>query len=136
MRSVITSFIQFVVCCYWCSTSSQAFVNHETYTKTTPRRSFSNRSHGSVSALPMETTEWWMTLATETSYRVSSEPIHTAFSVATFLPQPFWLLMILAPKSTWTKKIMGGLGTFGKSVWHVYDSSLFQAFTYTRSSSL
>jgi hypothetical protein len=41
---------------------------------------------------------------------VSPEPIHTAFSVATFLPQPFWLLMILAPNAKLTKQIMGGLG--------------------------
>jgi Domain of unknown function (DUF4281) len=41
---------------------------------------------------------------------VSPEPIHAAFSVATFLPQPFWLLMILLPNNAITKKIMGGLG--------------------------
>ena len=33
----------------------------------------------------------------------------TAFSVATFLPQPFWLLMILWPHQPVTRKIMGGL---------------------------
>lgn len=43
------------------------------------------------------------------SYETSLEPIHTAFSVATFFPQPFWLLMILFPNSSITKKIMGGL---------------------------
>jgi hypothetical protein len=42
---------------------------------------------------------------------VSPEPIHTAFTVATFLPQPFWLLMIALPNNPITKKIMGGLGT-------------------------
>jgi hypothetical protein len=42
---------------------------------------------------------------------ISSEPIHTAFTVATFLPQPFWLLIILLPNTAITKKIMGGLGT-------------------------
>jgi hypothetical protein len=40
---------------------------------------------------------------------VSPEPIHTAFTVATFLPQPFWLLMILLPKNPLTRKIMGGI---------------------------
>jgi hypothetical protein len=40
----------------------------------------------------------------------SPEPIHTAFSIATFFPQPFWLLLILLPKSKITKKIMGGMG--------------------------
>ncbi|EEC49941.1 predicted protein [Phaeodactylum tricornutum CCAP 1055/1] len=40
---------------------------------------------------------------------VSPEPIHTAFTVATFLPQPFWLLMIALPNNPITKKIMGGL---------------------------
>ena len=43
---------------------------------------------------------------------VSPEPIHTAFTVATFFPQPFWLLIILLPNWNVTKKIMGGLGTF------------------------
>ena len=41
----------------------------------------------------------------------SPEPIHTAFSIATFVPQPFWLLIILLPKWDVTKKLMGGLGT-------------------------
>lgn len=40
---------------------------------------------------------------------VSPEPIHTAFSFATFGPQPFWLLMILLPNNELTKKIMGRL---------------------------
>jgi len=38
---------------------------------------------------------------------VSPEPIHSAFAFATFGPQPFWLLMILLPKTEFTKKIMG-----------------------------
>ena len=38
---------------------------------------------------------------------VSPEPIHTAFSIATFGPQPFWLLLILLPKADITKKVMG-----------------------------
>jgi hypothetical protein len=42
---------------------------------------------------------------------VSPEPIHTAFAYATFGPQPFWLLMILLPKSDITKKVMGPMGT-------------------------
>lgn len=41
----------------------------------------------------------------------SPEPIHTAFSLATFGPQPFWVLMILLPKSDLTKKVMGTMGT-------------------------
>lgn len=40
---------------------------------------------------------------------ISPEPIHAAFSVATFLPQPFWLLMIVLPNNSLTKKVMGGL---------------------------
>ena len=43
---------------------------------------------------------------------VSPEPIHTAFTVATFLPQPFWLLIILLPSANLTKRIMGGLGMY------------------------
>jgi hypothetical protein len=42
---------------------------------------------------------------------ISPEPIHTAFAYATFGPQPFWLLMILLPKSDITKKVMGPMGT-------------------------
>jgi len=38
---------------------------------------------------------------------VSPEPIHSAFAFATFGPQPFWLLMILLPKTEFTKRIMG-----------------------------
>ena len=39
----------------------------------------------------------------------SPEPIHSAFSVATFFPQPFWLLIILLPNAKVTKKIMGSM---------------------------
>ena len=45
-------------------------------------------------------------------YPVSPEPIHSAFQVGTFFSQPFFLLMILFPKSTITKKVMGGLGKY------------------------
>lgn len=38
------------------------------------------------------------------------ENIKTAFSVATFLPQPFWVLLILFPNASFTKKIMGEYG--------------------------
>jgi Domain of unknown function (DUF4281) len=40
---------------------------------------------------------------------VSPEPVHTAFAVATFLPQPFWLLLILLPNAKITKQVMGGM---------------------------
>ena len=43
---------------------------------------------------------------------VSPEPIHTAFSIATFGPQPFWLFLILLPKAEITKKLMGKMGTY------------------------
>lgn len=39
----------------------------------------------------------------------SSLQIQQAFSAATFFPQPFWLLLVLLPKSGVTKKIMGGM---------------------------
>jgi hypothetical protein len=42
---------------------------------------------------------------------LSEENIHAAFSVATFFPQPFWVLLTLLPNSGVTKKIMGGMGT-------------------------
>jgi hypothetical protein len=41
---------------------------------------------------------------------VSPEPIHTLFTVATFAPQPFFVLMILFRNYKLTKTIMGGLG--------------------------
>ena len=37
----------------------------------------------------------------------NSDPIASLFSVATFFPQPFWALMILAPNRDVTKKVNG-----------------------------
>ena len=68
--------------------------------------SMSMSSSSAISSASMTLSE-----SIKTQYETSPEPIHTAFTVATFLPQPFWLLMILFPKSSITKKIMGGLGT-------------------------
>ena len=39
----------------------------------------------------------------------SADSIKTAFSVATFLPQPFWLFLILLPNAGITKKLFGDL---------------------------
>lgn len=39
----------------------------------------------------------------------SADSIKTAFSVATFLPQPFWLFLILLPNAGITKKLFGNL---------------------------
>ena len=39
----------------------------------------------------------------------SADSIKTAFSVATFLPQPFWLFIILLPNAGITKKLFGNL---------------------------
>ena len=39
----------------------------------------------------------------------TEENISSAFNVATFLPQPFWLFLILLPKSDITKKLFGGI---------------------------
>jgi hypothetical protein len=50
------------------------------------------------------------TVTTAVSAMISPEPIHALFSVATFAPQPFFLLMILFPTAKLTKRIMGGLG--------------------------
>ena len=50
------------------------------------------------------------TLSLASLLQTSPEPIHTVFSVATFAPQPFWLLIILLPGNKLTKQIMGGLG--------------------------
>jgi len=41
---------------------------------------------------------------------LNNENVKVAFSVATFLPQPFWALLVLAPNLNITKKIMGGMG--------------------------
>ena len=39
----------------------------------------------------------------------SADSIKTAFSVATFLPQPFWLFLILLPNTGITKRLFGDL---------------------------
>jgi len=39
----------------------------------------------------------------------SSDSISSAFNAATFLPQPFWLFLILLPKSDITRKMFGGI---------------------------
>jgi hypothetical protein len=44
----------------------------------------------------------------------SSNPlVSAAFNVATFGPQPFWLLMTFLPRSEFTKKLMGSWITIG-----------------------
>lgn len=48
-------------------------------------------------------------IVTSTSI-LTQDSIHQAFSVATFFPQPFWLLLILIPNTGLTKKVMGGMG--------------------------
>ena len=47
---------------------------------------------------------------------LSQENIVNAFSVATFLPQPFWVLLTVLPKNSITKRIMGGMGETHESV--------------------
>lgn len=47
-------------------------------------------------------------ISSSSSMSVSPEPIHTAFAIATFLPQPFWVLMVLFPNSSITKRCMTG----------------------------
>lgn len=47
--------------------------------------------------------------------------ISSAFDLATFIPQPFWLLMILLPNLGVTKKIMGSwYPIFGCSLIHLF----------------
>lgn len=70
-----------------------------------PKPMMGARRSTDLAMLPMESV-----VPLISTLETSPEPIHTAFSVATFLPQPFWLLMILFPKAEITKKIMGGLG--------------------------
>lgn len=73
-----------------------------------------NHKSSSVTALPDVATVFsdpFLTMSsTLIAVETSPEPIHLAFSVATFLPQPFWLLIILFQKQKLTKQIMGGLG--------------------------
>jgi hypothetical protein len=45
--------------------------------------------------------------ATAALSTVSPEPIHTAFSVATFLPQNFYILLVLFPNAKFTKQLLG-----------------------------
>lgn len=48
-----------------------------------------------------------MSSASSSSRTIFGNLIPQAFNVATFLPQPFWILMIVLPNSSITKKIMG-----------------------------
>jgi len=109
-----------MVTLYQCVSVSMAFI---------PSR-VERPSHHSLSFMPQQPIDWrttptrssgttttiTKTLPTPTSLHmdiigVSPEPIHSAFALATFGPQPFWLLMILLPKNDITKKIMGPMGT-------------------------
>jgi len=51
--------------------------------------------------------------STTLSFIFTNDDVKQAFNVATFLPQPFWLFLILLPNSNFTKKIMGGLEIVG-----------------------
>ena len=60
---------------------------------------------------------------THRSFRLGfgTSDIASAFNVATFLPQPLWLLMILAPNSDLTKKLMGSwFSIFSFSLVHLF----------------
>lgn len=60
---------------------------------------------------------------TQRSFRLGfgTSDIASAFNVATFLPQPFWLLMILVPNSDLTKKLMGSwFSIFSFSLVHLF----------------
>jgi hypothetical protein len=69
-----------------------------------------SRNHEKQQLLPMSKRPSTELNAIMEIVGVSAEPIHTAFSFATFGPQPFWLLLILLPKSEITKKLMGTMG--------------------------
>jgi len=49
-------------------------------------------------------------IITSTVPPFTTENIKAAFSVATFLPQPFWVLLILFPNASITKTVMGKYG--------------------------
>jgi hypothetical protein len=51
----------------------------------------------------------------------AADPIISAFKAATFLPQPLWLLLILAPGWQGTKRLMGDLtAVLGFSAVHLF----------------
>lgn len=86
----------------------------------------SSRSPTQVAVIPVPLESYSALI----SVSVSPEPIHTAFSVATFLPQPFWLLMILLPNAKITKKIMTGLGELIKKKSVPYSLTLVNVYSY------
>jgi hypothetical protein len=96
---------------------SSAFITSHASYHARPVASLTTRTTGTSSTrrsmmlteVLSEASTWLSVAAADVP--LSSEPIHTAFTVATFLPQPFWLLIILLPNTAITKKIMGGLGT-------------------------
>lgn len=94
-----------------------AFVAPRRRSTTRPNAASSTKTALEVAVVGPEVATDAITAVTSSSshimaaeYPVSPEPIHSAFKVATFYGQIFFILMILFPKSTITKKIMGGLG--------------------------
>mmetsp|Transcript_30222 Transcript_30222/g.61760 ORF Transcript_30222/g.61760 Transcript_30222/m.61760 type:complete len:247 (-) Transcript_30222:367-1107(-) len=60
-----------------------------------------------ISSLPFEDLTTLTTALSTTASSLTTSPpsIQTAFTLATFLPQPLWLLLILLPKSPLTKSL-------------------------------
>jgi hypothetical protein len=85
---------------------SSAFVTPAAMTTLASFDDMPKETHNLVGCRPPKTAALYMDIV-----GISPEPIHTAFALATFGPQPFWLLMILLPNASFTKKIMGSMGT-------------------------
>ena len=88
------------------SSVSFAFVAHKTRTTTTTKTRELLIHRPPDIRVPISSTSLNIDIV-----GISPEPIHTAFALATFGPQPFWLLMILLPRNDITKKVMGSMGT-------------------------
>ena len=114
-RILITSLL---VLCSLASVS--AFTNYKGSSFATQKYilsdiTFKNKpSNSKLSALPISEAAFSLTssnvlVSSLTDVVFTPESISSAFNVATFLPQPFWLFLIFLPKSNITKKMFGGI---------------------------
>ena len=79
----------------------------------------------SLSAIPSELMQLSLVNVVQ-----EGDSIRTAFKIATFLPQPLWLLLIFFPSSSFTKYIMGPLSSillFSLVHFFIVVSSLLQS---------
>lgn len=94
------------------ATFAQAFVSQTSRRSALPPPTLAAPSTFGASNIlphssPSSTTQ--LSALLDPSVILSQDSIHNAFSVATFLPQPFWVLLTLLPNTSITKTIMGGM---------------------------